>query len=66
MPDRVLTCTAYDDATGTCTVQVWAQPATPFPTLTIPEGEQIGHAILMAIIPVLVIKFFLAPGTHKR
>lgn len=64
---RVLTCTDYDTSTDTCTAQAWVeQSASPWPTLTLEEGREIGDAILVAVLSVWVVKQFLKPSTHRR
>lgn len=59
MPDRVLTCTAYDDASGTCTVQVWAEPPTVLPPLSVEEAKDIATAALLAFALVMAAKVAL-------
>lgn len=63
---RVLTCISWNETTQSCDTQAWVEESSPWPGLTLAEGQEIGDAMLVAILSVLVIKLFLKPGTHRR
>ena len=56
MTDRVLVCTAYDESTGTCSVQAWVeQPQWP-PPLSVADAIAIAQAFLLAYAAVMAVK----------
>jgi hypothetical protein len=64
---RVLTCTTWNETTQACDAQAWVeQPASPFPTMTLAEGQQIGDSIVYACVAITIVKLFFKPSTHRR
>lgn len=63
---RVLTCMQWNETTETCELQAWVEESSPWPGLTLAEGQQIGDAMLVGLMSVLAIKLFLKPGTHRK
>lgn len=47
MVNPVLTCTAYDTATQTCTAQAWMVHPSVLPPLTVEQGIEIGWKIAL-------------------
>lgn len=43
---KVLACTSYNEATGTCEVQAWHETPTVLPPLSIPDATVIAGAII--------------------
>lgn len=49
---KVLTCTAYDDATATCTQEAWVEQLTVLPTMTPEQATEIGMAVMLLWVPL--------------
>jgi hypothetical protein len=52
---QVLACVAFD-AGGTCTSQVWVDPPTVLPTLTIAQANTIGLAVCSCVVLVRLVR----------
>lgn len=64
---RVLTCMDVTPAQdGTCAQTAWVEAPMLLPALTLEQGKAIGHALLLAMISVAVVKVFLSPRTITR
>lgn len=47
MPQKILACVAYDEATDTCTTQAWIDQPALLPSLTIAGAQEIGVAFAL-------------------
>lgn len=64
---RVLTCLdAVPAADGTCATTAYQELPSPWPKMTVADGQAIGQQLLISCVGVLVIKLFLKPSTHKQ
>lgn len=58
MPQKILTCVVWDEATDTCTTQVWVDQPGLLPNLTIADSYVIGLNI--AFVWAIAYTFKLA------
>jgi hypothetical protein len=64
---RVLACLDPVPAEdGSCAQTAYVEQPSPWPGMTVEQGEQIGQAWMVAVISVLLIKQFLKPSTHRK
>lgn len=64
---RVLVCLdAVPAADGTCAQSAFVEQPSPWPGLTVEQGNEIGQLWMLAVLGVVLIKQFLKPSTHRR
>jgi ABC-type uncharacterized transport system permease subunit len=64
---RVLVCLDPQPAAdGSCAQTAFIEQPALIPEMTVEQGREIGHAFLLAVIAVAVIKTFLSPKLHRK
>lgn len=53
---RVLTCTAFDESTATCTAEAWVEQSEWPPPLPIEDAQLIASAVLLLFASVMAVK----------
>jgi len=64
---RILACLdAVPAPDGSCVTAAYVEQPSPWPALTVEQGQLIGSTWLMALVGVLIVKLLFKPSTHKR
>jgi hypothetical protein len=63
---RLLVCIdAVPAADGSCASTAWIEQPSPWPQMTVEQGEAIGQAFMLGLISVAAIKVFLNRKIHR-
>ena len=64
-PLKVLSCVEFDAAGTTCVSQVWIDPPTVFPTLTVAQANEVGLAIVGCVVVIRCLTWIREAWTDR-